>query len=189
MLRAEEPPIASAAVFRQALLDPSRTRWNAYVDWIAANDEYYDPLLFKGTVLDRSSFVRLVRRAYAGSVGNRRDGGVYDPGRGFDPRSEEAKLLQALVVDFATKARQDGSFPVVYIVNNLGTSDHAFRLLEPTLRANGIAYLSSHDICPPNDPRYYLPDSHFEPETNLRMAQAMGDLIRSHLLGRPVRPL
>jgi hypothetical protein len=181
VLRAEPPPIASAAAFREALLDESRARWNAYVDWIAANDKYYDPLLFKASFLDRSTFVRLLRRAYASSVGDRLERGVYDHRRGFDPQSEEAKVVQALVVDFARKARDDGSFPVIYIVNNLGTSDHAFRLLEPTLRANGIAYLSSHEICSPNDPRYYLPDSHFEPATNRRIAQAMADLIRPHL--------
>ena len=178
-LRAVPPPIASGSAFRSALFDEAS--WTAYVDWVARHDKYYDPLLFKGSVLDRSSFVRLLRRAYATAAGARLEAAVYDHRNGFDRQSEEARLLEALVVDFARKAREDGSFPVVYVVNNLGTSDHAYRLLEPVLRANGIASLSSHQICPPNDPRYYLPDSHFEPETNLKIARAMVELVRPHL--------
>jgi hypothetical protein len=131
-LRSEPPPFASAEAFRTTLHDPSR--WKAYVTWLAAHDEYFDPLLFEGSFLDRSSLARLARRAYASAAGERHEAAVYDRRTGFDRRSGQARLLEALVEDFARKAREDGSFPVVYVVNNLGTGDHAYRLLEPVLR-------------------------------------------------------
>jgi len=54
--------------------------------------------------------------------------------------------------------------PVIFIVNNLGYSDHLFRVLKPSLDADKVRYLSPHSIVSPNDPRGYLPDSHFTDE-------------------------
>jgi hypothetical protein len=49
------------------------------------------------------------------------------------------------------------------------------------LLAHGIPFLSTHVLCPPNDPRFYLPDSHFEPSKNMELACAMTRLIHSCL--------
>jgi hypothetical protein len=57
-------------------------------------------------------------------------------------------------------------------------------LLAPTLARNGIPCLSSHEICPPNDPRNYLPDSHFVPARNTELARAMAALVHQQLDAR-----
>jgi hypothetical protein len=179
VLRSEPPPFSSLEGYRRFFFD--RTLWEEYVGWLAKHDKYYDPLLFRGTALDRSSLVRLLRRAYALASRRAKQAEVYDDVRGFDTGSEEARMLEAVVAEFALLARKDGAIPVVYIVNNLNTGDRALRLVEPTLVKHRIAYLSSHQIVPPNEPRFYLPDSHFAPAKNLELAQAMGRLIRGQL--------
>ena len=69
--------------------------------------------------------------------------------------------------------------PVIYLVNNLGYSDNLFRALQPILEADKIPYLSSHTIVSPNDPRNYLPDSHFTDENDDRLAAALVEVIEN----------
>lgn len=181
-LRSIDPPFMSLEEYRQYFFD--ETRWRAYTSWLAENDKYYDPLLFRRTILDRSSLVRLLRRSYALSSRAAKQSDVYDEQAGFRVLSEEVAVLEAVVTEFGRLARGDGSIPVVFVVNNLQTSDRAFRLLHPVLSRDRIPFLSSHEICPPNDPRNYLPDSHFEETKNRLLAQAMADLIEGELARR-----
>lgn len=185
-LRSVAPPFVSVDGYRKSFYE--RARWNAYVEWLARYDKYYDPLLFRNSLLDKSSLVRLLRRSYALATRRARQAEVYDEGRGFDPSSEEAAVLRAVVVEFARRARTDGAIPIVFIVNNRDTSDHAFVLLKPTLSGSRIPYLSSHEICPPNDPRNFLPDSHFQPSKNAELAQAMARLLHEALAERDPAP-
>jgi hypothetical protein len=178
-LRAVAPPFVSVEGYRKFFFDPPA--WSSYLDWLAQHDKHYDPLLFRRTPLDKSCLVRLLRRSYALATRAARQSRVYDEARGFDASSEEALVLAAVVAEFARQARAEGSIPVVYVVNNLGTSDHAFALLQPTLARHRIPYLSSHELVAPNDPRNYLPDSHFEHGRNLELARAMARLIHGQL--------
>lgn len=178
-LRSVAPPFVSADGYREFFFD--RERWGRYLAWLETYDKYYDPLLFRSTLLDRSCLVRLLRRSYALSSRAARQSSVYDDNRGFNTSSEEAQILEAIVAEFARLARLDGSMPVVFVVNNLHTGDRAFELLRPVLLKNGIAYLSSHELCPPNDPRNYLSDSHFQPAKNAALARAMAQLVHQNL--------
>ena len=64
--------------------------------------------------------------------------------------------------------------PVIFLVNNLGYSDYLFQALSPVLHTDNIPYLSSHTIISPNDPRGYLPESHFTNEVDNELAHALG---------------
>ncbi len=69
--------------------------------------------------------------------------------------TSEVKLVKLFVQNFAEKARENDQVPIVYIINNLGTGDHLYQLLLPTLQKDQIPYLSSHKIVPPNDAKYF----------------------------------
>jgi hypothetical protein len=184
-LESVAPPFLSVEDYRRHFFRPED--WRRYTGWLAENDPYYDPVLFHATPLDRSSLIRLLRRSYAVATRRARMSKAYDPIRGFNPASEEVRILEALTVEFARRARLDGSIPIVYIVNNQAGGPHAFTLLRPLLVRHGIPYLSSHEICPPSDRSCYMPDSHFVPSKNRELARAMARLAHEQLEGRQAR--
>ena len=67
--------------------------------------------------------------------------------------------------------------PVIFLVNNFGYSDYLFKALSPVLLEDHIPYLSSHTIVSPDDPRGYLPDSHFTDEVDDKLARALVKVI------------
>ncbi len=178
-LERRSPPHLSLKEYKEHFYDPKE--WEKYVEWLRLNDKYYDPFLFHKTVLDHSSIFRMLRRAYAYSSRRSLTASVYDERLGFRAGSEEIQILQSIVVDFSDTARKNGSLPIVFIVNNLHTSDHLYRALEPTLTSQSILFLSTHKLCPPNDPRYYLPDSHFLPKKNMELAKGIMRIIRENM--------
>jgi len=173
------PPFISLAGYREYFYDSAK--WKTYVHWLKENDKYYDSVLYGKTILDKSSIFRMLRRAYAYSSRRRKQAEVYDERHGFNKKSEEVEILLSIIENFAKEARRDNSLPIVYIVNNLFTGSHLFDLLEGTLSAHQILFLSSHEICPPMDPRNYLPDTHFIPAKNLELAKAMLGVVRGNL--------
>jgi hypothetical protein len=176
-----DPPFMSIEGFRECFYNPKE--WDAYVNWLNKNDKLYDPILFHKSILDKSSILRMLRRGYAYSSRAKKEAKVYDVQSGFRVEAEEIQLLRAMVQQFAEEAKKRGSLPIVYIVNNVFMGDRLFRVLEPTLRAHDIPYLSTHEICPPDDPYVYLPDSHFIPAKNMELARAMMRIIREDLDG------
>lgn len=123
----------------------------------------------------------MLRRAYAYASQRKKDAEVYDDHNGFNIYSEEVKILFSIIDNFSEDARRNNSLPIIYIVNNVFMGDRLYKLLEPTLSAYKILFLSTHEICPPNDPRNYLPDSHFIPSKNIELARAMTEIIRENL--------
>jgi hypothetical protein len=176
------PPFVSLDGYREYFYDSRK--WGTYVKWLRAYDKYYDPTLFRKTFLDNSSLVRMMRRAYAYSSERKMEAEVYDERNGFNAESDEVRILLSLIENFSEDARRNNSLPIIYIVNNVFMGDHLYGILEPTLSAQKILFLSSHEICPPNDPRNYLPDSHFVPSKNLELAKAMIKIIRDNLSAR-----
>ena len=173
------PPFLSLEGYREHFYDPDK--WSSYRDWLNQNDKYYDPILFRKTVLDSSSIIRMLRRAYAYSTQRKKDAQVYNDRQGFITDTEEVEVLKSLIVNFSEVAKQEGTLPVIYIVNNVFMGDHLFRLLEPTLSAHEILYLSSHEICPPDDPTLFETNSHFIPSKNILLAEEMMKIIRANL--------
>jgi hypothetical protein len=54
-----------------------------------------------------------------------------------------------------------------------------FQALCPTLNADKIPYVSSHKIISANDPRGYLPDSHFTDAVDEQLARALVKIIEN----------
>jgi hypothetical protein len=173
------PPFLSLSGYREYFYDPQK--WDEYEDWLSLNDKYYDPLLFRETILDNSSIVRLLRRAYAYSSRRSKDARVYNDREGFNVRSEEIEILKSLIVSFSEDAKRSSSLPIIYIVNNVFMGDHLFKVLEPTLTSHEILYVSSHEICPPDDPTLFETNFHFIPAKNILLAKAMIDLIKANI--------
>jgi len=169
------PPFTTAAGYREYFYDDHK--WAQYRQWLSKYDKFYAPLLFRRTVLDRSCLVRLLRRAYAETLRRSHIRAVYTD-KGFNPNSEEAIVLKRIVTEFARSARRKNTIPVIYLVNTPGRSDHLFRLLKPVLDAENIPYLSTHIICPPDNPLIFLPENtHFIPKKDKELAEEMIKII------------
>jgi hypothetical protein len=179
ILQNVQPPFMSLAGYREYFYKSEE--WDSYVTWLSRYDKFYDPILYRKTILDKSSLVRLLRRGYAYSSRSKKEAKVYDESRGFNVASEEITILRLMIEQFAEEARKDDSLPVIYIVNNVFMSDHLYRILEPTLSSHNILFLSTHELCPPNDPRNYLPDSHFIPSKNMELAKAMLQIVKDKM--------
>jgi hypothetical protein len=74
-------------------------------------------------------------------------------------------------------ARADGVIPVIYVVNNFGSSTDLYDALKPALEQDHVPYLSSLTVVSPTGPRGYLAESHFTPEFDDRLAKALEKVI------------
>lgn len=171
-------PYENFSDFVKSFQDPQR--WNTTLGLFAKYDSRYDPILFRETMLDHSVIVRMLRRAYGQKIDREGRGKVLDA-RHYDRDSEQVRIANAIIADFAAKARSKGQIPVVYVVNNLGYSDQLFRALENTISAHDIATLNSATIVSPSDPRNYLPDSHFTDENDDRLARGLEQIVKQQL--------
>jgi hypothetical protein len=173
-LRVLHPPFTSFEGYVDAFHDSAK--WHTTRELFAKNDTMYNSFIMRASILDHSSLFRLIRRAYAQSYMRSVRKAIFD-GTGFRASSEQVQVARAIVREFARQARSDGVIPVIFIVNNLGYSDFLFQALRPVLEKDNIPYLSSHTIVPPDDPRGYLPDSHFTDEVDDRLAAALEKII------------
>jgi hypothetical protein len=173
-LRVIHPPYTSFEQYAEAFSDPAK--WSAQRDLFAKNDSMYNSFIMRANILDHSSLFRLVRRAYAQRLVRNARKAVLDTS-GFRANSEQVKVARAIIHEFAIQARNDGMIPIIFIVNNFGYSDYLFKALSPILLEDHIPYLSSHTIVSPDDPRGYLPDSHFTDEVDDRLARALVKVI------------
>jgi hypothetical protein len=170
------PPFTSFEGYVDAFYD--RAKWQATRELLAKNDTMYDSFIMRASILDHSSLFRLIRRAYAQRYMRSIRKTVLD-GTGFRASSEQVQVACAIVREFARQARGDGIIPVIFIVNNLGYSDYLFQALKPALEQDNIPYLSSHTVVSPDDPRGYLPDSHFTDEVDDKLAAALERVIEA----------
>lgn len=174
----QRPPYENFWGYTDALYN--EPKWQGVLEQFAAHDPFFDPLLFRQTFLDNSTLVRLLRRGWA----QHRDLDVraHSLSRaGFNPSDDAVRIANLIVAEFAANARAEGLVPVIYIVNNLGYGDQMYQALQFTLDQQGIPTLSSHTLIDPNDPRNYLPDTHFTEANDLRMAQALDQLVQTEL--------
>lgn len=174
------PPYESYRDYVRTLAD--RDAWERALAFFDRVDPYYDAWLVRRTWLDNSTLVRLSRRAWAQRRERALRAEVLDS-HGFRMDSEPVTLANAIVSDFARRARRQGLVPVIYAVDSKGYSDQLFRALAGTLNRERIAFLSTHRVVNPADPAGYLPDSHFTDANERRLAKAMEDVI-GHELGK-----
>lgn len=174
-LKQKYPPFFTEEGFSEYFTD--KNKWQEYRKWLAANDKFYNTFLFRKTRADHSAFLRVIRRAYADMIKKKITKNIYTKD-GFNFNSEEIKILRAMIVEFSKNARAQKKTPVIYIVNNEGRSDHLYRAVQPVLEKYEIPFLSSHIICPPDDPKVYTGiNSHFKPAKDVELAKTMIKII------------
>jgi hypothetical protein len=177
-LAVQSPPYMSFEQYVQTFYD--RAKWDASIESFAQHDSMYKSLIMKSSLFDHSSLYRLVRRAYGQRFRRNATGAVLSQ-TGFRPDAEQVKVARAMIHEFACQARDDKMVPVIFLVNNLGYSDYLFQALRPALEADNVPYLSSHNFVSPDDPRGYLPDSHFTDEVDDKLAGALIKLMKSFM--------
>jgi hypothetical protein len=149
--------------------------------WLKSHDKFYNSFLFKENLSDYSAFVRVARRAYAQTLNEKAFNRVYTK-NGFITDSEEITTLRMMVEEFADSARKQNIIPVIYLINNRSRSNHLYISLENLLKTKKIPFLSSHIICPPDDPKSFLPsDPHFTPEKDIELAKEMIKIIEEEV--------
>ncbi len=174
-LHAVYPPFASVEEYRDYFYN--QVKWSEYRSWLEKYDSFYDPLLFEMSPFDRSSIIRIMRRAYFEYRRKERVDTIYGK-EGFNTKSDEVTVLRLIVRDFAKSARERNIIPVIYIVNNQGRSDHLYKILKPALAADNIPFFSTHTICPPDNPKIFLANSHFTPDKDLEIAREVINIIK-----------
>lgn len=182
-LQVIHPPYTSFEQYAATFFD--REKWAAARDFFAKNDRVYNSLIFRTNILDHASLVRLVRRAYGQRYLRTVRKAVLDE-TGYNPNSEEINVARAIIHEFALGARSEGIMPVIFMVNNLGFSNYLYQALSPILHADNIPYLSSDAIVSPNNPRGYLPDSHFTDAVDDELARALVKVIENQS-AKPLR--
>jgi hypothetical protein len=122
--------------------------------------------------------MRVLRRSYSEKIKAKTIKGVYTA-EGFNLKSAEVDALHGIVKSFALMARERKSIPIIYLVNNEGRADHLYRTMKPVLEANDIPFLSTHIICPPDDPTVFTGvNSHFIPSKDAELAKELIKIIK-----------
>jgi len=169
-----DPPFISEDGYQE--YRHNKEKWNSYIAWLKKNDRFYDAFIFKKNISDYSALLRVLRRAYAQILHDRAYNSVLT-NHGFREDSHEINTLRRMAAEFAETARAQNRIPIIFIVNNRNCGDYLYRALKPVLEGEKIPFLSSHIICPPDDPRSFLGDGHFVPEKDNELAKEMISLI------------
>jgi hypothetical protein len=173
-----QPEIQSLSQLRMALSDPQQR--NAFVDQLRTNDQFFNSFVFERSLLDGSAIVRMLRRAWAKSHQDTITSQIHTP-TGFNPDWEQVPVLKRMVEEFAASAKRDGKLPIVLLFNDQGYDAHLYQLLSPTLEQNKIPFVSNHDIAPATDRSNFVPDGHFTPAVNQRMAEKVMAIINQSI--------
>jgi len=88
-------------------------------------------------------------------------------------------VLRAILVDFARKARRRGTRPLVILIEDRGYGGTVSAPTIPTLRANGIEFISTSSIVAPSDSGNFVADGHFTSTAFAKIAQAVLKLVGS----------
>jgi hypothetical protein len=175
-LTEEQPLIRSETQFRQAF-GQQTPEWHQFKAQLKKSDRGYDWFTFDASAADRSAIVRLVRRGWVAHH-EAYDRGVYDAQAGFNPDAEDVKVLKAMLVDLQRRTQARGERLIVLLLHTRGHSDHLAQAVEPTLKAAKIDYISTHTLFSANDPTNFLPDGHYVPAANQKLARVLADKIR-----------
>ena len=169
-LRRDTPPYASFEGYVRTLNDP--VEWDSALSWFEKNDPYFESIRIRQTWLDNSAIFRLIRRGWMQREDRMRGSSVISA-VAHDPEAEAIRVANAIILDFAEKARAEGIIPVVYIVDSFGYGDQMPRALQDTLARKRILYLASHELVDPTDASGYLPDSHFTDNNDMVLARGL----------------
>jgi hypothetical protein len=168
------PTIQSPEDLRAALAQPEE--WRTFLGELQEEDVFYAPELFSADFLDHSAILRMIRRAWAQRIMRNRTASLH-PETGFDGAPNLVAVMQALLIDFANRARASRRRPIVLLFEDRGFGGALSKMLEPTLRANHIDFVSSASFAPADDPSKFLPDGHFTSTVDAQIAHAVLQLL------------
>jgi hypothetical protein len=178
-----DPPIDDTAGLRRLLTD--HKAWTDYVAGLTRSDRFASPVMANHNFIDWSVLLRMVRRAWGQHQLTDRTAELRGPTGHFEGAPDLVPTMQAMVSDFAQRARAHGQQPIVLLFEDRGY-DRALRdTIVPTLVANRIPYVLSADIAPATDASVFLPDGHFRPDLDRKLAEATLPLIDPPSLGSP----
>lgn len=144
--------------------------WEKLITQLKKNDFFYDEFSFQENILDNSVLVRLLRRAWIQNNKSRKQNQIHSP-QGFNPQWQGIAVLNQMIVEFNHQVKEDGKTLFILLINDRGFEDHLFQILEKTLTDESIAYVSTHNIVSNRDLSNFLPDGHFTPEANEKIAR------------------
>ncbi len=168
------PSIESANDLRVALNDSDK--WRALEQDLASNDYFYSPPVFQADVLDHSVIARMIRRAWGQRFLNERTDALR-AADGFSGAPDIPRVLGAILVDFAKKARARGTRPIVILIEDRGYGKSLSSIAVPTLKANDIEFLATSTIVSPDDSANFVGDGHFTPAAFEKIARAVLELL------------
>lgn len=172
-----DPVITTAEEFVEAF-NQKDENWTLLKSQMRDFDQPFDPFIFSENLLDHSAIVRLIRRGWAGQVHAENEDNFYNPATGFNPEAGELQALELMLTEFVTTAESAGQMPIVLLFNNQGYQAHLYELLSDHVKDLSIPLVSTHEILPPDDPSNFISDGHFTPEANLKIGEALRQVIR-----------
>jgi len=142
-------------------------------DQLARHDQFYSRFLFEGALLDRSSFVRLVRRAISLRVLKQAERRVLQADT--YPIHE---VLRRMLTDFNATSKEDGLIPIVALIQTRDGSDIDLKaFLETDLHEIGVPFIATADHFDPRDTSGFISDGHYTNDVDLMFGQALLDKI------------
>jgi hypothetical protein len=170
-LTEESPSIRSEAAFRDAFSRRS-PEWQQFKAQLRSSDRGYDRFIFDETFADKSSAVRLMRRGWVAHSQAYEDG-VYARATGFNPDSEEIRVLKAMLLEMARQSRERNEHLIVLLLHARGYGAQLNAVLEDTLKTLGIDHISTDTLFSANDPSNFMPDGHYTERANRLVARAL----------------
>ena len=169
-LQAEMPSITSRSELHAALAEPQL--WHAFVAQLRNDDSFYAEHVFQADIFDHSVLGRLLRRAWGQRTLRERTNALR-PEQGFVGAPDIVSTLGAMLLDFGEKARNSAGRPVVILLEDRGYGRTLSEMLTHALRENSIDFVATSAIVPAGDSANFLPDGHFTPVANEKIAAAV----------------
>ena len=167
---------------RDAFIAAWRSKSPALKEHIASlreHDAYWDPLTFNANMLDRSAFVRLVRRAWASRGVARVKKSIYSARDGYREDDPALAAVPGLLESMRADAESAGQQFIVILLHTQGEPGHLDGWLAGDLRDRGVTVISTVDHFDSLDPQNFLGDSHYTAELDMRLAAEVAASITS----------
>ncbi len=147
--------------------------WQQHLETIAQHDGYWDPLVFRASMTDRSALLRLLRRAWA----SRRVGvtakNVYSYKTGYMAEHPAMAAVPELLSRMHARCQASDQQFVVILLHARGEPGHLDAWLGEDLRAAGITVLSTTDFFSSTDAANFVGDGHYTHERSEELARSV----------------
>lgn len=164
-LKAAMPPARNLEEFRELLHEDVGRLEN----FLAEYDEFYSPFIFGFPQLDKSVVFRMLRRAYGQSYKRNL------VSENFADNGDLLDVSLAMLINAAQTAKQDDVQFLVMLINDRGHAESLDEAFATDLAAREVQFVSSTAAIDSRDVASFLPDGHFKPELDQRLARALQD--------------